>query len=114
MGEIVTPWLSPPATLYTLEFYERDFAPPSSWNDYYNRYYDREEYVTEMWERLLGAALGLATYTLGAAFFWILVSRRFAEVTGRMPVPGARPRHPPNQRPHPPPVHAQPADEVLS
>jgi hypothetical protein len=114
VGEIVTPWLSPPVTLYTLEFCERDLDPQADWNDYYSRFYNRDEVITEMWERLLGAALGLATYTLAAAFFWMLARRRFAAVTGRMPVPGSRLRRPPADRPRTPPVHAPPADQVLS
>jgi ABC-type transport system involved in multi-copper enzyme maturation permease subunit len=112
MGELVTPWLSPPVTLYTLEFYERDFEPTPSYNNY--GYYDREGYSTEMWERLLAAALGLASYTLASALFWVLARKRFAAVTGRMPIPGARPRRPPAERPRTLPVHAPPADQVLS
>jgi ABC-type transport system involved in multi-copper enzyme maturation permease subunit len=114
-GEVIMPWLSPPVTLYTLEFYARDFDPRPIYDNYYNRrYYDPNEYSAEVWERLLASALGLATYTLAAALFWMLVRRRFAAVTGRMPVPGARPRRPPADRPRTPPAHAPPVDQVLS
>ncbi len=87
--------LSPPATLNYLSFYEGDFSPYAYYNTYssnsygYNSYGSRRgDWEVEQGVKLVVALVGVLAYLIAAVTLYALARRRFAAVTGRLPLHG--------------------------
>jgi ABC-type transport system involved in multi-copper enzyme maturation permease subunit len=92
--------LSPPSSLHFLAFSGADLNQPrwsvGSYGDFSRSYgpsYGDVE-ITDVWVKLVAVIFSLLLYTLAAFVLWRRSLARFAELTGRMPVPGRGPPQP--------------------